>query len=153
MLSHLRFYNFNDPQPVLQPPALYTLYMAKSTRSKVKRSFRSKKRETGVYAATEAARLNRLNAKLISVASKDKDGDALIEDAEENSLGWCWFTVFGLLDADAVTAETMGSSSDSRSAEDTRKTSAEALTEPYPGTMKENCFDPVPDILKWMDDH
>ncbi|KAH7930305.1 hypothetical protein BV22DRAFT_1055231 [Leucogyrophana mollusca] len=53
--------------------------MAKSTRSKVKRSFRSKKRETGVYAATVAARLNRLNAKLVSIASKDKDGDVVLE--------------------------------------------------------------------------
>ncbi|KAF8897290.1 hypothetical protein BD779DRAFT_1490030 [Infundibulicybe gibba] len=56
--------------------------MAKSTRSKVKRSFRSKKRETGIYAATEAARLNRLNTKLISVASKDKDGDVSLMDSE-----------------------------------------------------------------------
>ena len=38
--------------------------MAKSTRSKVKRHFRAKKREEGVYAATEAARLQRLNLKL-----------------------------------------------------------------------------------------
>ncbi|RPD61893.1 hypothetical protein L226DRAFT_535264 [Lentinus tigrinus ALCF2SS1-7] len=38
--------------------------MAKSTRSKVKRHFRAKKREEGVYAATEAARLQRLNMKL-----------------------------------------------------------------------------------------
>ncbi|KAK7470876.1 hypothetical protein VKT23_002292 [Stygiomarasmius scandens] len=46
--------------------------MAKSLRSKVKRDFRSKKREAGVYAATEAARLARLNAKLLSTVSKDK---------------------------------------------------------------------------------
>ncbi|KAJ7228854.1 hypothetical protein GGX14DRAFT_615490 [Mycena pura] len=45
--------------------------MAKSTRSKVKRSFRAKKREEGVYAATEAARLNRLHAKLDSVVRAD----------------------------------------------------------------------------------
>jgi len=38
--------------------------MAKSTRSKVKRAFRAKKRTQGVYAAVEAARLQRLNAKL-----------------------------------------------------------------------------------------
>ncbi|KAG2370024.1 hypothetical protein BDR07DRAFT_1468190 [Suillus spraguei] len=46
--------------------------MAKSTRSKVKRSFRAKKREEGVYAATEAARLQRLNSKL---TAKVDDGD------------------------------------------------------------------------------
>ncbi|KAL4265635.1 DUF2423 domain-containing protein [Pleurotus pulmonarius] len=46
--------------------------MAKSTRSKVKRSYRHKKREEGVYAATEAARLNRMNAKLLAVAAAPK---------------------------------------------------------------------------------
>ncbi|KAJ3875908.1 hypothetical protein F5051DRAFT_441995 [Lentinula edodes] len=54
--------------------------MAKSLRSKVKRDFRSKKREAGVYAAAEAARLHRLNAKLEAVVSKDKDGDEALED-------------------------------------------------------------------------
>ncbi|KAJ3803110.1 hypothetical protein GGU11DRAFT_302113 [Lentinula aff. detonsa] len=49
--------------------------MAKSLRSKVKRDFRSKKREVGVYAAAEAGRLHRLNAKLVAVVSKDKGGD------------------------------------------------------------------------------
>jgi len=56
--------------------------MAKSIRSKAKRSFRSKKRETGVYAATEAARLHRLNAKLVSVASQDHEGDVPIGNVE-----------------------------------------------------------------------
>ncbi|KAJ7781453.1 hypothetical protein B0H16DRAFT_1498436 [Mycena metata] len=65
--------------------------MAKSTRSKVKRSFRSKKRETGIYAATEAARLNRLHAKLSSVASRadademKDDEDLPAEDANQDS--------------------------------------------------------------------
>ncbi|KAF8076168.1 hypothetical protein FPV67DRAFT_1470596 [Lyophyllum atratum] len=54
--------------------------MAKSIRSKAKRTFRSKKRDSGVYAATEAARLHRLNAKLVAVASKDKEGDVPIQD-------------------------------------------------------------------------
>ncbi|KAJ3998301.1 hypothetical protein F5050DRAFT_1745909 [Lentinula boryana] len=49
--------------------------MAKSLRSKVKRDFRSKKREVGVYAAAEAGRLHRLNAKLVAVVSKGKGGD------------------------------------------------------------------------------
>ncbi|OJA15309.1 hypothetical protein AZE42_00953 [Rhizopogon vesiculosus] len=54
--------------------------MAKSTRSKVKRSFRAKKREEGVYAATEAARLNRLNSKL---TAKIDDGDEELAEAVE----------------------------------------------------------------------
>ncbi|KAJ3723214.1 hypothetical protein F5878DRAFT_623853 [Lentinula raphanica] len=54
--------------------------MAKSLRSKVKRDFRSKKREAGVYAAAEAARLHRLNARLSAVVSKDKDGDDILRD-------------------------------------------------------------------------
>ena len=84
--------------------------MAKSMRSKVKRSFRSKKRETGVYAATEAARLHRLNQKLVATSIRDKDGDVPVEDAEEevnNILGWSWLPIFGLLGHDEVTAESM----------------------------------------------
>ncbi|OCH94260.1 hypothetical protein OBBRIDRAFT_723036 [Obba rivulosa] len=54
--------------------------MAKSTRSKVKRSFRAKKRTEGVYAATEAARLARLHAKLKVLTAQDKDGDVPIEE-------------------------------------------------------------------------
>ncbi|KAF8211327.1 hypothetical protein K438DRAFT_1807123 [Mycena galopus ATCC 62051] len=60
--------------------------MAKSTRSKVKRSFRSNKRETGIYAATEAARLNRLHAKLSAVVSRDipqEDEEEAMQDDEE----------------------------------------------------------------------
>ncbi|KAJ7095179.1 hypothetical protein B0H15DRAFT_921326 [Mycena belliarum] len=58
--------------------------MAKSTRSKVKRSFRASKRETGIYAATEAARLNRLHAKLSAVASRADPVDAEgMEEAED----------------------------------------------------------------------
>ncbi len=82
--------------------------MAKSLRSKVKRDFRSKKRETGIYAATEAARLNRLNAKLASVMKKDKDGDEEITAVAEEP-GWSpsWFAAFGLFDAMDITAESM----------------------------------------------
>lgn len=83
--------------------------MGKSIRSKVKRTFRSKKRETGVYAATEAARLHRLNAKLVSVASVDK-GDAPVEDVEvedNDMLGWCWLAAFGVMDANNITVESM----------------------------------------------
>ncbi|KAG2158878.1 uncharacterized protein EDB93DRAFT_429111 [Suillus bovinus] len=54
--------------------------MAKSTRSKVKRSFRAKKRDEGVYAATEAARLQRLNSKLMA---KIDDGDKELAEPVE----------------------------------------------------------------------
>ncbi|KAL1702619.1 hypothetical protein EV121DRAFT_261833 [Schizophyllum commune] len=57
--------------------------MAKSLRSKVKRSFRNKKREDSVYAATEAARLERLNAKLRNTIATDADGDVAIADEED----------------------------------------------------------------------
>jgi hypothetical protein len=56
--------------------------MAKSIRSKVKRSFRAKKRETGKYAAAEAARLNRLNTKLAAVKEGNRDEDIPLDDAE-----------------------------------------------------------------------
>ncbi|KAH7887941.1 hypothetical protein F5I97DRAFT_1935979 [Phlebopus sp. FC_14] len=56
--------------------------MAKSTRSKVKRAFRAKKRESGIYAATEAARLDRLNAKLSTVRNKEKEDDTPLVHAE-----------------------------------------------------------------------
>ncbi|KAF8333324.1 hypothetical protein F5887DRAFT_893729 [Amanita rubescens] len=49
--------------------------MAKSTRSKVKRAYRAKKRETGVYAAAEAARLQKLNDRLARVISSEKGKD------------------------------------------------------------------------------
>ncbi|KAI0650053.1 hypothetical protein C8Q79DRAFT_942130 [Trametes meyenii] len=47
--------------------------MAKSTRSKVKRSFRAKKRTEGVYAATEAARLHRLHSKLKALTTAEPE--------------------------------------------------------------------------------
>jgi len=85
--------------------------MAKSTRSKVKRSFRSKKRDSGVYAATEAARLQRLNQKLQHVIGKDQDGDMKVDLIQENpgDLGWCWFARFGLLDPDDITLDNLSS--------------------------------------------
>ncbi|THH18541.1 hypothetical protein EW146_g2439 [Bondarzewia mesenterica] len=60
--------------------------MAKSTRSKVKRSFRSKKREHGVYAAVEAARLQRLNAKLRALTA-DEQQQENEGDEEEGGIG------------------------------------------------------------------
>lgn len=104
-----------------RPPR--TSLMAKSIRSKVKRSFRNKKREEGVYAATEAARLARLHAKLTAVATNDADGDAPIRDAQEDGAaegeeawvddapeGRCLLelAVLGLVDPDALSPEVAG---------------------------------------------
>lgn len=60
--------------------------MAKSLRSKSKRAFRSKKRESGKYAAAEAARLNRVHAKLATAKDKDcpiADTPDAVEEMEQ----------------------------------------------------------------------
>jgi len=57
--------------------------MAKSTRSKVKRAFRAKKRTEGVYASTEAARLHRLNAKLRALTTSRVNNDNDDADGQE----------------------------------------------------------------------
>ncbi|KAF8528860.1 hypothetical protein BU17DRAFT_80014 [Hysterangium stoloniferum] len=58
--------------------------MAKSLRSKTKRVYRRVKRESGVFAVADAARLQRLSAKLRAKINTDKDGDlSLLEGAEE----------------------------------------------------------------------
>ncbi|KAF8505511.1 hypothetical protein F5888DRAFT_443240 [Russula emetica] len=52
--------------------------MAKSTRSKVKRTFRAKKRTQGAFAVADAARLQRLNAKLhalTAAAAEEEEGE------------------------------------------------------------------------------
>jgi hypothetical protein len=87
--------------------------MAKSTRSKVKRAFRAKKRTDGVFAAAEAARLQRLNAKLRALTTATiptggkgdggREGVDVKQDEEEelqdvDMAGSCWFTALGLLD-------------------------------------------------------
>ena len=57
--------------------------MAKSLRSKVKRAFRAKKRVDGVYAATHAARLQRLHAKIDAIVAAPKTvHDEILEDVE-----------------------------------------------------------------------
>ena len=96
--------------------------MAKSTRSKTKRSFRAKKRADGVYAATEAARLHRLSMKLKVLTTTDKDGDVDVDAAEgdderEDEVvageemekgGWQQFiTWLGVIDPTEVEAENM----------------------------------------------
>ena len=67
--------------------------MAKSTRSKVKRHFRAKKREEGVYAATEAARLQRLNLKLRTLTTRKvqqetEEDEMPVERQDEPGAGW-----------------------------------------------------------------
>jgi len=60
--------------------------MAKSTRSKVKRAYRAKKRESGVYAAAEAVRLQKLNAKLARIISSNAGKDMVeVEEAGEDN--------------------------------------------------------------------
>ena len=94
--------------------------MAKSTRSKVKRSFRAKKRTEGVYAATEAARLHRLNMKLRSVVTTSKDEDEeMPAEGDDAAEGEEWmeegragsspfsFAILGLVDPDDITTESM----------------------------------------------
>lgn len=106
-------FDSHSPLSSLPPPspAIPQTTMAKSLRSKTKREFRSKKRESGVYAATEAARLHRLNSKLKVLVSKDLEGDVPVEDVEggEELPGWCWFATFGLLDANDISAESLSS--------------------------------------------
>lgn len=89
--------------------------MAKSTRSKVKRAFRAKKREDGVYAAVEAARLHRLHQKLKMVAAADAEGDVALtdvdaqrEDAEDAAGGFGCSFWLGLVDQMDITPEVMG---------------------------------------------
>lgn len=88
--------------------------MAKSLRSKVKRSFRAKKRTEGVYAATEAARLHRLNTKIQSRIStrppKDLNdespaGDDSEELVAEEQTGPYWFELLGMLEHDQLDSE------------------------------------------------
>lgn len=83
--------------------------MAKSIRSKVKRSFRSKKRESGVYAATEAARLQRLNTKLQQTIKGDQGGETDVDpmDAATDNPGWSWFVHLGMLDSSDITLDSL----------------------------------------------
>jgi hypothetical protein len=94
--------------------------MAKSLRSKVKRAFRSKKRVSGIYAATEAARLDRLNARLLQITKTDRttttttthvaaaaaEEEEAAQGKEGEDSGWCcWFACLGLLDPNDITFE------------------------------------------------
>ncbi len=102
-------------------------------RSKVKRQFRAKKREEGVYAATEAARLQRLNMKLRALTTttpaqeKEKAEDEMPVEGEgewqdEPGAGWYsststdsesditpfFLSALGLFDPHDITAEHLG---------------------------------------------
>lgn len=90
--------------------------MAKSLRSKVKRSFRTKKRTDGIYAATEAARLFRLNSKIRSnISSRTpkelEEGSPVAQDGEElaaeEQTGPYLFELLGLLEHEQLDPERM----------------------------------------------
>jgi YBL028C ribosome biogenesis factor, N-terminal domain len=87
--------------------------MAKSTRSKVKRAFRAKKRTEGVFAAADAARLQRLNSKLralTSTTTADPGGeDGEEEEQDVDMPGSCWFAAFGLVDHQNISPAVMQS--------------------------------------------
>lgn len=81
--------------------------MAKSQRSKVKRSFRREKREglSSAYQVIESARLQRLSAKLRAKFADDAatgdDAEVVMKDAGDGSpAGWLEFALFGLIDQD-----------------------------------------------------
>jgi hypothetical protein len=95
--------------------------MAKSTRSKVKRSFRKAKRDDSIFAVTHAARLGRLSQKLTAIArptlalktleqADEAIEEKLVEEAEEAE-GWQFYALLGLVDPDVITIDTMTSRS------------------------------------------
>ena len=82
--------------------------MAKSTRSKVKRAYRAKKRDDGIYAAVEAARLERLNAKLRAVCDAPKVDDIETPDDGDAAMrGSSWLLLFGLLEPTSIGFENL----------------------------------------------
>jgi len=85
--------------------------MAKSTRSKVKRAFRAKKRTQGVFAVADAARLQRLNAKLhvLTTAAVAEEEEKEKEQQDVDLPGSCWFAAFGLLDHQDINSTLMQS--------------------------------------------
>ncbi len=100
---------------LLPSTSLQQLLMAKSTRSKNKRSFRRSKREDGVYAATNAARLKRLSQKLATIAQVSNQKSSTDETESQEDLqdmthdqGWQLFALFGLVDQDELTIQDEG---------------------------------------------
>jgi Protein of unknown function (DUF2423) len=101
--------------------------MAKSTRSKTKRSFRRAKREEfekSTYAVTHAARLERLSRKLAVIAqapvvlptglSSTSNHRKSRQRTEEDEQGWPLFALLGLVDPDEIAAFGLPLSSSSK---------------------------------------
>jgi hypothetical protein len=100
-------YSFESESTQPQSACSPTTTMAKSMRSKVKHIFRSKNRESELYTAAEAARLQGLNEKLLQITKTDvTDVAKETEEGEENP-GWCLFAGFGLLDPNNVMLESL----------------------------------------------
>jgi len=90
--------------------------MAKSTRSKVKRSFRKAKRDDSVFAVTHAARLERLSQKLAAIArpiatlnTLEQADETIEEGPMEGPEGWHFYALLGLVDPDSITVDTIAS--------------------------------------------
>ncbi len=88
--------------------------MAKSTRSKVKRSFRKAKRDDSIFAITHAARLGRLSQKLAAIAQPtaalntlEQGEETREEETVEEPEGWHFYALFGLVDPDTISVDTM----------------------------------------------
>jgi hypothetical protein len=96
--------------------------MAKSTRSKTKRSYRRVKREDSAYAVAHAARLERLSKKLADIAnieqpsaSLERDDDSSEERLDMDEQGWPIFALFGLIDPDDISTFDTGHEHERRS--------------------------------------
>lgn len=92
--------------------------MAKSARSKVKRSFRRAKRDDSIFAVTHAARLGRLSQKLAAIAQPtaalntlEQAEDTIEEESVEGPEGWHFYALFGLVDPETISVDTMTSRS------------------------------------------
>ena len=80
--------------------------MAKSLRSKTKRTFRRIKREDSAFSVAHAARLERLNSKLSIIKALPKPQ---VEEEGQEESGWYHFSLFGLVDPDSIQVDTKGS--------------------------------------------
>jgi hypothetical protein len=75
--------------------------MAKSLRSKTKRTFRRIKREDSAFSVAHAARLERLSSKLAKVKEQPVEGD-------QDESGWSPYSLFGLVDPDYIQVDNVG---------------------------------------------
>ena len=88
--------------------------MAKSLRSKSKRSFRRVKRENSAFSVAHAVRLERLSAKLAGIKAQPPPPPPVNEDDEEkDTLGWYYspFSLFGLVDPEDIYVDNIGEAS------------------------------------------